>query len=202
MKIFITSYDPYGSASVLARFAYTDGGSLTGNQTTAVDVSTVTNNYDFKVNTLAAIQQWAVDNSLSTVNDGDIYWMTSPDAPIQSSVSHSLNSAFQVSSTKNSTVNYSVDIATSLSLSGGAVGTVFLEICASSGFSSGVQEVGRYVNGQTGTLTLGLSLSQTGTANLSGFVPAGYYVRLRTANTTGTPTFTYRSGQETVYASN
>jgi len=56
--------------------------------------------------------------------------------------------------------------------------------------------VARMVNGNTGTLVVGLTLNQTGTANVGGMIPANKYVRVRTANTTGTPTFTFRSGQE------
>lgn len=115
-----------------------------------------------------------------------------------SAVSRSLNSAYQISATKGSMVSYSVDIATSVSLSGGAVGTVFLEYADDSGFTTNVVEVQRSVNGNTGTLVVGLTLNQSGTAALGGFVPVAKYVRLRTANTTGTPTFTYRSGQEAI----
>jgi hypothetical protein len=83
-----------------------------------------------------------------------------------------------------------------LTLSGGQTGTVSLQICPTSGFSSGVETVSTFVNGNTGTLTVGLNLTQIYTSALVGFVPAGYYVRLLTANTTGTPTFSYTSGQE------
>lgn len=113
----------------------------------------------------------------------------------QSSVSRTLNSNFQPSTTRNTLVNYSVEIATTLSLSGGTVGTVFLEISADG--STGWTELSRFTNGNTGALTVGLNINQNMTSTLSGTVPAGYYVRLRTVNTTGTPTFTYRSGQET-----
>jgi hypothetical protein len=116
--------------------------------------------------------------------------------------SRSLNSAFQVSSTRASYVNYSVDIATTVSLSGGQVGTVYLEYADDSGFTTNVTEIGRFVNGQTGTLVVGLTLNQTNTAQVQGMIPAGKYVRLRTQNNTGTPTFTYRSGQEVLLASN
>lgn len=202
MKIFIQSFYRAGNTVLNVDFCYSNGGNLVGNQSMFADVTGVTNNYDFKTALMTAFNQWATDNSLPAVNPGDLYWSAIPDAPVQSSASRSLNSAFQISSTKNSFVNYSVDIATSLSLTTGQVGTVFLEICASSGFASGVQELGRFVNGQTGTLTIGLALTQTATGTLTGYVPAGYYVRIRTANTTGTPTFTYRSGQEVVYNSN
>lgn len=116
--------------------------------------------------------------------------------------SRSLNSAFQVSATRASWVNYSVDISTTVSLSGGQVGTVYLEYADDSGFTSGVTEVGRFVNGQTGTLVVGLTLNQTNTAPVGGVIPAGKYVRLRTQNNTGTPTYTFRSGQEVLLASN
>lgn len=114
----------------------------------------------------------------------------------QSSASRSLNSAFQPSATRDAFVNYSVDIACTLSLVTGQTGTVFLEIATNSAFTTGVQEIGRTVNGNTGTLTIGLNLTQNTTGTVGGFVPAGYYCRLRTDNTVGTPTFTYRSGQE------
>ncbi len=119
-----------------------------------------------------------------------------PEAPSQSSASRSLNSAFQISTTRNCLVVYSVNISSSLSISGGESGTVVLEIASDFGFTTNVQELSRCTNGNTGTLTIGLSLVQDITASMSGFVPSGYYCRLRTANNTGTPTFTYRSGQE------
>jgi hypothetical protein len=114
----------------------------------------------------------------------------------QSSATRSLNTIFQVSSTRDSEVRYSVDISTTVSLSGGAVGRVVLEMATNAAFTTGVQELQSFGNGNTGTLVVGLVLTQLATACLSGEVPAGNYVRLRTVNTTGTPTFTYISGQE------
>lgn len=124
------------------------------------------------------------------------YIKNKPAARSQSPASRSLNSGFQISTTRDSLVNYSVDVSATLSLVTGQVGTVFLEIASDSGFTTNLQELGRFVNGNSGTLTIGLNLTQNVTGTLSGFVPSGYYARLRTANTTGTPTFTYRSGQE------
>lgn len=62
----------------------------------------------------------------------------------------------------------------------------------------GAQEITRFVNGQTGALTVGLSLVQNVTGTLTGVIPAGSYVQLVTENNTGTPTFTARPGQETL----
>ena len=113
----------------------------------------------------------------------------------QSSATRSLNTIYQISSSNWSIVHYSIDISCSLSLTGGTTGTVYLEISPTSGFST-VQNVGSFTNSNTGTLTIGLNTVQISTANLGTVVPAGYYVRLRTSNSLGTPTFTYQSGQE------
>lgn len=201
MKIFIEQAVTVGSNTISVNFSYYNSGLHSGNQI-FVDISAVNNNYDYKNAILSTVQAWAVANSLPTVNVGDLFWATVQDAPVQSAATRSLNSAFQVSATQNSSVAYSVDITSSLSLTGGTVGTVFLEICATSGFSSGVQTLDQFTNGQTGTLTIGLALSQIGTANLTGFVPAGYYTRLRTSSSTGTATFAYQKGQEVIYSSN
>jgi hypothetical protein len=122
---------------------------------------------------------------------------TSTPARIQTSATRSLDTCFQIAPTRDVLANYSVEISSSLSLSGGQDGTVFMEIFNDSGCTTGTQEVSRIRNGNTGTLTVGLNIVQTNTGNLTGFIPAGKWVKIRTSATTGTPTFTYRSGQET-----
>jgi len=111
----------------------------------------------------------------------------------QSAVTRSFNTVFVPSSTRNVVVSYSVEIAATISLTAGQTGTVFLEISADG--STGWTEISRATNGNTGTLTIGLNLTQTATNPVVGTVPAGYSVRLRT---TGTATITYRAGQETL----
>lgn len=110
--------------------------------------------------------------------------------------SRTLNSAFQISTTQDTQVSYAVDIAATLSLTTGQTGTVVLEYADDSGFTTNVVTLQSAVNGNTGTLAIGLGLTQTATVTLTGIVPAGKYVRLRTVNTTGTPTFTFRTAQE------
>jgi hypothetical protein len=114
----------------------------------------------------------------------------------QSSSSRTLNTIFQVSATRWSIVRYSVDISTTVSLTGSQVGQVILEMATNSAFTTGVQTLQEFSNGNSGTLVVGLVLTQLNTACLSGDVPPGNYVRLRTVNVTGTPTFTYQIGQE------
>jgi len=57
-------------------------------------------------------------------------------------------------------------------------------------------EVCRASNGQALSLAVALQSVQTTAAVLHGYVPGGYYARIRSLNVAGTPTFTYSSGQE------
>lgn len=113
-----------------------------------------------------------------------------------SSPTRSLNSAFQISNSRDSLASYSVDIAATISLTTGQTGTVYLKYADDSGFTTNVIEVCRFINGNSGSLTIGLNLTQTNTAMISGMIPAGKYAQIVTQNNTGTPSFTYRSGQE------
>lgn len=117
-------------------------------------------------------------------------------ARIQNAVTLTFGSGSQPSTTRDVLGVYSVSIADTLSLSGGAAGYVSLEIATNSGFTSGLQEVARVSNSNTGSLTIGLNLNDTSGGVLTGYIPAGYYRRLSTHNTTGTPTYTYVCGQE------
>lgn len=106
----------------------------------------------------------------------------------------------QLSSTKNTAVNYSVTIATTVSLSGNSTGYIVLEICATNSSTAGDwTEIARVSSGQSGTLVIGLTLNQIGGGQLGGTVPSAYYRRVRSVNTAGTPTYTYNSGQEIIY---
>lgn len=132
-----------------------------------------------------------------TVNAKGI--VTAGQNPSYANPSRTLNSAYQISSTRAAFVSYAVDISATLTISGGATGTVFLEYADDSGFTTNVVTVNSSANGNTGTLTVGLSLTQTATGTVAGVIPAGKYVRLRTANTTGSPSFTFRSAQEVLW---
>lgn len=114
----------------------------------------------------------------------------------QSSASRSLNSAFQMSATRDSKVNYCVDISCTSTLLGGQSGTVILEMATNSGFTTGVQALSQFTNSNSVSLAIAITVTQINTGCLSGYIPAGNYVRLRTVNNTGTPTFTYQCGQE------
>lgn len=108
------------------------------------------------------------------------------------SVSRSFNSSFRPSTTKSSLVSYSVEISSTLSLTAGQTGRIYLEVSPDNATWT---EVCHETNSNTGTLIIGLNTAQIGGGVLSGYVPQGYYVRLRT---NGTSTFTYSTGQETI----
>jgi hypothetical protein len=108
----------------------------------------------------------------------------------QSSVSRSLNSAFQVSATKDCLVFYSIEIT----VTNEEEGVLFLEIASDEEFTINVQELGQVGSGIL--LDSGSTASKNSTVCINGYVPASYYASLRTQNINGTPTFTYKLGQE------
>lgn len=114
-------------------------------------------------------------------------------------VSTSSSTGFQVSASRWSHNCYSATIQTVASIGSNQQGSIVLEIAATnSSTPSDWTEIGRLTNGQILGLAVALSSTQPIGATLCGYVPSGYYSRLRTINTTGTPTYTYNSGQETL----
>lgn len=116
----------------------------------------------------------------------------------QSSQTRTLNTIYQISATRGTLAFYSVQITATASIGSGQNGDVILEIASDSGFTTNVQTLSINGNSQTYTLAIALQGVQAITAVVSGYVPAGYYTRLRTVNNTGTPTYAYRAGQEVV----
>lgn len=107
-----------------------------------------------------------------------------------------LNTAFQISTTQNTFVTYSVDTTCVMSLTSGQSGTAVLEYADDSGFTTNVKTACKPTQANSGTLTIGLALTQINGVVLHGIIPAGKYVRIRTINNTGTPTFVLQNSQE------
>ncbi len=108
------------------------------------------------------------------------------------SPARSLNTAFQISATQDAQVSYAVDITVAALILAGTSGRVYLEYATDSGFTTGVTTVTSAISSTGGVL----NITNVNTANLSGVIPAGRYVRLRTANVAGTPTYSFQSAQE------
>lgn len=128
--------------------------------------------------------------------DGSLATLPTTSAPSQATATRALNTAFQISATRNADARYSVQCTITASITGGQNCDVILEIASDAAFTTNVQTVGVVGTGQTYTLAIALAGVQPQTAQVTGWVPAGYYVRLRTVQNTGAPTFAYRGGQE------
>lgn len=172
----------------------------------------------------SAIETYLVDYAFNTfswvVTPSDFIWLgpifiqPSEIASIQAAtqarvvtdgVSHSFvttaaaANGFQVSSTRDSLVSYSITAssAVQIGIATNVSGYCILEVAATNSTTAGDwKEKGRVGTGQNISLALALSSTQVATAPLVAMVPAGYYARLRTVNTNGTPTYTYVSGTE------
>lgn len=117
--------------------------------------------------------------------------------PGRSIVTSTGAAGFQVSSTRDAMVSYSTKIVTTATIAGGQEGYVALEIAPTNSATAGDwKEVGRVTNGQALSLALTLQSIQPVSGSLSALVPAGYYAKVRSVNTTGTPSYTMISGQE------
>lgn len=121
--------------------------------------------------------------------------VTSASNKTQSSVTPSLNSPFQVSSTLAADVNYSIKIQCTSLLTGSTTGTVQLQISTTSG--------GSYTTISTSEFTVsGLIITLANTQTIGGFIPPGYWVKIVTATggtNPGSVTFTSQAGQQTTY---
>lgn len=106
---------------------------------------------------------------------------------------------FQPSATRDVFGNYNVTIASAVQIgvATNVQGTMVLEIAPTNSATAGDWvEVARFTNGQNIGLALALASTQTLAGQLSGMIPAGYYAKIRSINNSGTPTYTYNSGQE------
>lgn len=105
---------------------------------------------------------------------------------------------FQVNATRAAEVNYKVSTSTTATIGGASTATVVLEVAPTNSATPGDwKEVGRLSNSQTITLAVALQSVQVLGGNITGYVPAGYYAKLR-STVTGTGSTSYITGQETL----
>lgn len=104
----------------------------------------------------------------------------------------SLNSAFQISTTRDAQVVYTVDISVTSLLLAGTSGRVYLEYADNSGMSVNLVTVMSTPNATGGVL----NVTNLGPGNVMGMVPASKWTRIRTQNVSGTPTYTFIGSQE------
>lgn len=101
-----------------------------------------------------------------------------------------------LNASRDAEVHYSVATSTTATIGGASTVTIYLEIAATNSATAGDwSTLGKIANGQTISLALALQSVQTSTLTIGAIIPAGQYVRLRSA-VTGTASATYDSGQE------
>lgn len=190
--------DAQGRVTALSTTAYLTGnqavtlsGDATGSGTTAITV------------TLAAVVSagtytGVTVNAKGLVTAGTV--MAFSNAPARSIVTTAAAAnGWQISATLNALVTYSVIVtcAVQIGVATNVEGYVVLERSATnSATASDWKECGRVTNGNLVGLAVALSLTQKSGSPLFCGVPAGYYVRLRSVNTAGTPVYTYVGGDE------
>lgn len=103
-----------------------------------------------------------------------------------------LNTAFQVSTTQDASVIYTVDISVTSLLLAGASGRVYLEYADNSAMTTNLVTVNSSPNATGGVL----NVTNLGSGNVTGWIPAGKWARIRTATVSGSPAFTFVGSQE------
>lgn len=181
---------------------------LTGNQTVTLS-GDITGSGATSISTTLAnsgVSAATYNGSYTTDAKGRI--TAANNAFFNNSASHSIvtvagaANGFQVSSTKLAIISYSVKVITAVQIgvATNVEGYVILEIAATNSSTAGDwTEIGRTSNGQNIGLALALSSTQSVGGQISGVLPPGYYARLRSVNVSGTPTYSYVSGQEIIY---
>lgn len=164
-------------------------GVSSGVDTAGFDPSTATDAASLDALILARCATYATVHSLDSITKCYVLPSDLPVARSFSTPSLALNTARQASTTRDALVVASVEIDASLSLTTGAKGTITFQYADDSGFTTNVVSPSFSVNGNTGTLVIGLNTVGNGGGNIVGVVPAGKYYRLHSVNTTGTPTY-------------
>ena len=192
-----SAFDASGAASTAQAYAI-----QRGNHTGSQAISTITGlqtTIDGKEPTITAgtsAQYWRGDKTWQTLPTVATWsFNNSPGRSIVTTAAAA--NGWQPSSTRASDVSYSCTITTTASIGGNQEGYIVLEIAATNSTTAGDWvEVNRFGNGQAITLAVALQSVQKITGNLSACVPSGYYARLRSVNVSGTPSYSYVSGQE------
>lgn len=130
--------------------------------------------------------------------DGSLATFPSAATKTFSSPSRALNSCFQISSTLDADFHYKVDVTTGLSLTSGAQGTVTATSYTNSGCTTGAVVEADGTAAQTGSLVIGLNISQVLSVPLDGTLQGNHWMKITTANTVGSPTFAIRTTQREV----
>lgn len=125
--------------------------------------------------------------------------LTINDAPARSLVSSAIATGYQVSATRNAQVCYEGSFATTSTIGGPSGATVLLET-ADTNSTTATDWTTKAQQTYSNNITLAVVLNQVQSNNWSfcRYIPAGKYVRIRTANVTGTASVSINATQQEV----
>lgn len=147
--------------------------------------------YDINSSATDNFSGGVIQPTLQTGNGRWIRIWVDPGVPSPSMQTRSFNSSFQPSTAQVSNVSYSVSISVQSIVLGTNSGNVFLEISSNDSDWTTIAQVGLSI--------AGVAATTINSYHLSGYIPAGYFVRLRTTESgTNGADFTYLFGQETL----
>lgn len=108
--------------------------------------------------------------------------------------SRAIGSCFQISATNDADFHYKVDVASGTLLQATATGTVTVTSYTNSGCTTGARIESDGAPSQSAALGI-LSIAQIAPVGIDGTLQAGRWLKITTAQTAGTPTFTIRANQ-------
>lgn len=177
--------------------------SLSTQEAADITLNTQINANLFGTSTTMTAQAASTTNGLMTQTQSDKLDAMAANLPwswgtTTRSITTSTGSAgFQVSATRNSSDRYNVTVSTTATIGGSSGGYVALEVAPTNSATAGDWvEIGRCGQAQTITLAIALQSVQTVSCQLSADIPAGYYAKLRSVTSSGTPTYTFNSSSE------
>lgn len=186
-----------------------DGTFATKTSGTVTSIGLTSSDFSVSGSPITSSGNITADLTTTGVSAGTYDWVTvdskgrvtaGANTPVPTAIAsggRNFNQAYQISSTRPSKISVSSQMSCSLTLVSGASGEVILEISANG--TSGWIYSGQISGSNTGTLTIGLNTAQITGGQLTEDLPSGYYWRLRTNNVSGTPTYTFKGGNERTY---
>lgn len=193
-------YDGPGAMGVQVDFIDSSSNTVTDRQLLDLDLSVITD---------PASQQANAQSVINTYISGAGYTIAYPiwpflnavTAPVASALSLSLQTSTgavgtQVSTTRNANVMLNGNVSTTASIGGNAAGDIILEVAPTNSATAGDWvEWGRIGNSQTISLAIALNSVQITKGMAVCYVPAGYYVKARTAGS-GTVSYTLTNAKQ------
>lgn len=188
-----------GDGSLATLDAY-PAGTNPANYLTSISASQVTTALGFtpltQAGTRSAISLTTTGSGAATYNSAtgviNVPTPQTAQARVFANPTRALNTAFQISATRDAQVVYTVDISVTSVLLAGASGRAYLDYADDSAFTTNVVTINSSPNATGGVL----NVTNLGGGNVTGIIPAGKYARIRTVNVSGTPTFTFQGSQE------